>query len=74
MTAEITTVREGEGRRTFPVLAQQVKQYLADLGVDAEIDFEMDILYVVSVSAPLNFIAPRREGGLVLRPGDVVYV
>lgn len=58
----------------FPILAQQVKQYLADLGVETEIDLERDQLYVVSVSAPLQVVVPKRKGGLSLEPGIVVYV
>lgn len=59
----------------FATLAQQVKQYLADLGVEVRIDFARDELCVVSITAPLDGRAmPLREGGIRLEPGAVLYI
>ncbi len=58
----------------FPTLAQQVKQYLADLGVDVRIDFDRDELVVVSITAPLGLAPVLREGGIRLEPGAVLYI
>jgi hypothetical protein len=58
----------------FPILAQQVKKYLADLGVVVEVDYACDVLYVVSITPPLGVVVPKREGGLHLEPGQVLFV
>lgn len=71
MTAEMMPMQE---KCTFPIIAQKVKQYLADLGVEVGIDFERDRLYVISITPPLGILVPKREGGLYLEPGRKVYV
>lgn len=59
----------------FATLAQQVKQYLADLGVEVRIDFTRNELVVVSITTPLDGRAmPLREGGIRLDRGAVLYI
>ena len=56
------------------VSVQAVKQYLLDLGVEVEVDFYTDRLYVVSVTTPLAIQVPKREGGVSLPLGRKILV
>jgi hypothetical protein len=72
--AELVTQREGEGTRYTKYTAQEVRRYLAKLGVEVSIDLETERLYVVSIEASARVTVPKTGRGIYLEPGDRVIV